>query len=269
MSAKHNLHVAHQIPSHISPAWVVAALHDHDTTLTLQALSCGHEKAPSTEPTILKDTYWYPPDQYPVETYHVTECITLFPGIGQYGKKYITFPVCYQNTRQGIKTRADAAAGVTLRAEYRVVANGELGSEVEGEGMGVGDAQWVLVEDVEVSCAWWLMPFVKGKMEQAHRDLCRMVIEKIEKMRTSGWEGHDPVAFGPHGVASRHDSRMEGMEDINTGFAHETREHYAKPQPVVFGQTHQDVPRSADANAIDSQRMQMPDGPLPEKVIYG
>jgi len=269
MSAKHNLHVAHHLPSHISPASVVAALHDHDTTLTLQALSCGYETAPNTAEATLKDTYWYPPDQYPVATYHVSECITWFPGIGQYGKKYITFPVCYQNTRQGIKTRADAAAGVILRAEYRVVANGELGSEVEGEGMGVGDAQFVLVEDVEVSCAWWLMPFVKGKMEEGHRNLCRMVIEKVEKMVSEGWEGHDPAAFGLHGAASRHDSRIEGMDDVNTGFAQETREHYAKPQPVVFGQTHQDVLRYADADVMEEERPHMPAGPLPEKVTYG
>ncbi|KAH8627967.1 hypothetical protein IG631_17735 [Alternaria alternata] len=268
MSAKHNLHVAHHIPPHMSPAWVIAALHDHETALTLQALTCGHEKAPSTAPSTLKDTYWYPPDQYPITTYHVTECITLFPGIGQYGKKYITFPSCFQDTRQGIKTRADAAAGVIVRAEFRVVANGEAGSEVEGEGMGVGDAQWVLVEDVEVSCAWWLMPFVKGKMEQAHRDVCRKVIEKTDKLRSTGWVGRDPVALGEHGVVSRQDSKVEGTEDVNTGFAQETRQHYAKPQPVVFGQTHQDIPGPVEADAVESQRTDMVAGPLPDKITY-
>jgi hypothetical protein len=247
---------------------VIAALHDHETALTLQALTCGHEKAPSTAPSTLKDTYWFPPDQYPITTYNVTECITLFPGIGQYGKKYITFPSCFQDTRQGIKTRADAAAGVILRAEFRVVANGELGSEVEGEGMGVGDAQWVLVEDVEVSCAWWLMPFVKGKMEEAHQDVCRKVIERTEKMRSSGWAGDDPVAFGAHGVLNRSESKIEGAEDVNTGFAQETRERYAKPQPVVFGQTHQDVPGPVEGDVVDPQQRDMPDAPLPDKIVY-
>ncbi|KNG51778.1 hypothetical protein DDE82_008485 [Stemphylium lycopersici] len=268
MSSKHNLHVASRIPRHMSPTDVIAALHDHETALTLQALTCGHEKAPSTAPGTLKDTYWYPPDQYPITTYHVTECITWFPGIGSYGKKYIKFPSCFQDTRQGIKTRADAAAGVIVRAEFRVVANGEAGSEVEGEGMGVGDAQWILVEDVEVTCSWWLMPFVKGKMEEAHRDVCDKIIAKVEQRRNPGWAGNDPIAFGEHGMIKRQDSKADGALDINTGFAQETRNHYGKPQPVVFGQTHLDASGPVEADALEAQRAYMPAAPLPDKIIY-
>jgi hypothetical protein len=66
-----------------------------------------------------------------------------------------------------------------LRAEFRVIEGSNLDAEVEGEGEGLGDVDWVLVEDVEVQCSWWMMPFVRGKMEQAHRDICRKVIEKV------------------------------------------------------------------------------------------
>ena len=41
----------------------------------------------------------------------------------------------------------------------------------------------MLVEDVEVICSWWKMPFVKGKMEAAHRDICKKVIEKVEMLK--------------------------------------------------------------------------------------
>lgn len=181
MSAKHHLHVAFSIPPHLHPSEVIAALHDHNTALTLQALTTGHEKLPNTASETLKDTYWYPTDINPVQTYSVTECVTILPGFGQWGKKNITFPSCFQNIPTGIKTRADAS-GVTVRADYRVIKGG-ADSEVEGEGQGIGDAEWVLVEDAEVSCSWWLMPFVKGKMEQAHRDICRKVIEKVEMQR--------------------------------------------------------------------------------------
>ncbi|EUC40160.1 hypothetical protein COCMIDRAFT_9907 [Bipolaris oryzae ATCC 44560] len=253
MGSKHYLHVAHQIPPHMHPTEVIATLHNHETALTLQALTCGHTKAPSTSPSTLKDTYWYPPDQYPVSTYNVTECITWFPGIGELGKKYITFPSCFQDTRQGLKTRADAAAGVTVRAEFRVVENGEAGSEVEGEGMGVGDARWVLVEDVEVTCAWYLMPFVKGKMELAHRDVCRKIIDRVEHRKRSSMT-----------AVQRQDSGADGTEDLNTGFLQETREHYKKPQPVQFGQTHQAV----EADAVDTQRTAIPSADLPDKITY-
>lgn len=181
MSAKHNLHIAVSIPPHLHPSEVIAALHDHNTALTLQALTTGHEKLPNTAPETLKDTYWYPTDLNPIHTYSVTECVTVLPGLGQWGRKNITFPSCFQNIPSGIKTRADAS-GVIVRADYRVIKGG-ADSEVEGEGQGIGDAEWVLVEDAEVSCSWWLMPFVKGKMEQAHRDICRKVLEKVEMQR--------------------------------------------------------------------------------------
>ncbi|KAF1836509.1 hypothetical protein BDW02DRAFT_566937 [Decorospora gaudefroyi] len=265
MSAKHNLHVAHWIPSHISPSLVVAALHDHTTALTLQALTTKHTRAPSTAAETLRDTYWYPPDQYPINTYHVTECITLLPGIGERGKKYLTFPSCFQDTRQGIKTRADAAAGVTVRAEFRVVANGEAGSEVEGEGMGVGDAEWVLVEDVEVSCSWWLMPFVRGKMEQAHRDVCRKIIERVVKMRESGWNGRDPVEFGVDGAVRKEE---DVDEDIHTGFAQETRQRYNKSLPVASGSASRDMTGSMETDTLETGRVEMPPQHLPDKITY-
>lgn len=181
MSAKYHLHIAAQIPSHLAPAEVIAALQDHSTTLSLQALTTGHEKLPSTAPETLKDTYWYPTDLNPVHTYNVTECVTIVPGVGQLGKKVVTFPSCYQDIPTGIKSRADVS-GITVRADYRVIKGG-IDGEVDGEGQGIGDAEWVLVEDAEVSCSWWLMPFVKSKMEQAHRDICRKVIEKVEMQR--------------------------------------------------------------------------------------
>jgi hypothetical protein len=266
MTAKHNLHVAAPIPRSLDPKFVIAALHEHEPVLTLQALTCGHKKAPSTAHTTLKDTYWYPPDQYPVATYHVTEVITLLPFLGERGKKYLTFPSCFQDTRQGIKTRADAAAGIIVRAEFRVVENGEVGSEVAGEGMGVGDAKWVLVEDVEVSCAWWLMPFVRGKMEQAHQGICEKVVERVVKMRELGWVGNASVQSREAGLAQQRKGEEE--EDIHTGFAQETRQHYETPDPVVYGQTHRNTEGLVEADAQETQRVEMPAAPLPEKITY-
>lgn len=175
--AKHNYHVGAPIPPHIAPAEVIAALHDHNTCLTLQALTTGHEKQSETSPETRKDTFWYPTDINPIETYHVTEIIAWFPYFA-WGKYNLTFPSCFQNTPHGLKTRADAS-GVILRAEFRVIKGGSGEGEVDGEGAGLGDVEWVLVEDVEVQCSWYMMPFVKGKMEQAHRDICRKVVEKV------------------------------------------------------------------------------------------
>ncbi|KAF2682887.1 hypothetical protein K458DRAFT_419134 [Lentithecium fluviatile CBS 122367] len=175
--AKHNYHTAAALPPSLTPEDIIAALHDHNTCLTLQALTTGHTKLPSTSAEVQKDTWWYPPDLNPITTYHVTETIQWLPGV-QWGRYAFTFPTCFQNTRHGLKTRADAS-GVLLRAEFRVIRGSMSEGEVDGEGEGLGEVEWVLVEDVEVQCSWWMMPFVRGKMEGAHRDICRKVVEMV------------------------------------------------------------------------------------------
>jgi hypothetical protein len=245
MSAKHHLHTASSIPAHISPSVVIAALHDHNTTLSLQALTQGHSKLPSTNAKTLRDTYWYPTDLNPVTSYLVTEVITFLPGVGEWGKKYIKFPSCFQDTPTGVRSRADAS-GVIVRAEFRVVRGG-AGAEVEGEGGGIGDAEWVLVEDVEVTCSWWMMPFVKGKMEEAHRGICAKLVEKVEmehQQRVVAGVEFD----GRHSVESPH----KGQGRYNTD----------KDLPGV-------PPHSGafEVDAQETQRMEMP-AIVPEKITY-
>jgi len=245
MSAKHHLHTAAAVPAHISPSTVLAALHDHNTALTLQALTQGHEKLPSTDAHILKDTYWYPTDRNYVHSYKVTEVITFLPGIGEWGKKYLSFPTCFQDTPTGLKTRADTN-GVVLRAEFRIVRGGAE-AEIEGEGGGVGDAEWVLVEDVEVACAWYLMPFVKGKMEQAHRGICTKVIEKVTMEH-----GQSAVAHRGMGVRYSADSLHKGAGRLDKG-------KHAPNVPVqpqgVF-----------EVDGLNTQRIELPAADVPDKV---
>jgi hypothetical protein len=175
--AKHNYHTAAPLPPHISPAAVLAALHDHSTCLTLQALTCGHEPLPNTDPATLKDPFWYPTDKYLASTYSVTGTIAYLPWFS-WAKYDLTFPTVFQSTPQGLKTRADTG-GVVLRAEFRVLEGSMIEGVVEGEGEGVGNLEWVLAGDVEVVCAWWMMPLVRAKMEETHRDICRKVVEKV------------------------------------------------------------------------------------------
>lgn len=107
----------------------------------------------------------------------------MVPGVGNWAKKEISFPSCFQDTPTGLKTRANAPAGVLLRAEFRVIKGGADEGEVEGEGEGIGLAEWVLAEDIELQCAWYMMPFVRKSMEAAHKDICRKIVEKVEMTR--------------------------------------------------------------------------------------
>lgn len=164
MSAKHKLHIEAPIPSHIPPSYIIAELYDHNTIITLQSLTTGHKNLPSTELAILDDSYWLPINSHPVKSYEVTECIFALPGAGEWGKIYITFPSTFQNIKYGVKSRGDAP-GVIVRAEFRV--------ERSEQG-----PRWKLVEDMEVSCHRLLTPFVKWKVEEAHRGIVGKIIEK-------------------------------------------------------------------------------------------
>lgn len=177
MLAKYNYHTAAPIPAHVSRDHVIAALHDHATCLTLQALTTTHSLLPETDPATLKDTFWYPPDRYPVISYLITENIAFIPRFS-WANYSLSFPSVFQNTPAGLKTRADTGS-VLLRAEFRVLDGSAMEGVVEGEGEGLGEVDLVLVEDVQVVCAWWMMPLVRGKMEEAHRDICRKVVEKV------------------------------------------------------------------------------------------
>lgn len=184
MSAKHHLRVSARIPPSIPPSTVIAALHDHNTALSLQALTTGHKNLSSpAAPETLQDPYWLQPiDTNPVESYEVKECIFALPGAGEWGRWCITFPACFQNTQDGIKSRADASGGVVVRGDFRVVEErilDERDRDGDGDEQRPGRNGWVLVEDIEVTCSWWLMPFVKSKMEQAHRELVHKIIEKV------------------------------------------------------------------------------------------
>ncbi|CAI6238592.1 unnamed protein product [Periconia digitata] len=180
--AKHHYHTAAPIPTSLSPADVIEALHDHNNALSLQALTTGHSPIDTLDPQIRKDTFWYPPDIHPIQGYSVTEVITYMPYFS-WGRYNLTFPTNFQNTPNGLKTRADAS-GVILRAEFRVLRGDSAESVVDGEGAGLGDVEFVLVEDVEVQCSWYMMPFVRSKMEAAHADICRKVVEKVIMEKT-------------------------------------------------------------------------------------
>ncbi|KAF2816882.1 uncharacterized protein BDZ99DRAFT_456687 [Mytilinidion resinicola] len=178
--SSHTLHVAALIPANISPSDIIATLHNHTNCLTVQSLTCGHQEVPAHD-DVQSDPYFAPTSSAPpapLKSYEVTEVVTIVPGIGDWGKKTIKFFSHFQDTATGLRTRADASMGVVLHAEYRVQPGGADG-EVDGEGEGIGYAEWVLAEEVTVECSWWLMPLVKGNVYKAHRDMVRKLVEQV------------------------------------------------------------------------------------------
>jgi len=68
---------------------------------------------------------------------------------------------------------------VIVRGSFTVERAG-ADNEVDGENMGVGYVEWVLVERATLECAGWMMPFVKRQFDSEHNDLVRLLVEKIQ-----------------------------------------------------------------------------------------
>jgi hypothetical protein len=107
---------------------------------------------------------------------------------------------------------------------------------------------------VEVTCSWWLMPFVKGKMEQAHRGICDKVIEKVmmEQQQRA-------IAGVEHGRHSSVESPNKGKSRVN-------------PDKDLPGVPQQDIHGGAEGvyevDGLGSQRVEMPADAPPEKITY-
>lgn len=167
---EHSLRISVPVPAKISPENVLSVLHDHGRMMSMQPLVTHWEELPS-EPGS------------PTKRYSFTEAIPILPFLGAWGSKAITSEATFENTEDGVRSVADAPAGVVVRAEWRIEHakddGGRSGADKE-EHDEQNKIDWVLTEDVSVECAAVLMWFVKGQMEQAHQDICRKVLESAE-----------------------------------------------------------------------------------------
>jgi len=176
----HHLIVSAPLPADLSGEEVIAALHDHGILMKVHPLTTDFTLLESTPTETLKYPHWsQPSSDDTVKTYTVSERVTFIPYIGEYGQTTVRSSQSYQNTSDGVRPMALAPAGVTAKTHLRVISSHDHTAGAEGEDK--TDGQWVLQEDAQVECAWYLMPLMRGTYEDAHRDLCSRILEKISR----------------------------------------------------------------------------------------
>lgn len=155
----HN-HLATPIPGDVDPAAVIQILHDHDFILSLNQIVTHHEKIRQEG------------DKH---VYNVTESIPIIPPIW---KRSVNFQATFENQKDGVWTWVQAPMGVTMSAKYSV-------KLVErGEGVGdVGEAGWLLNEEIEASCSVLLKAFVEKTMLNSHRNMQKRFIERAREAK--------------------------------------------------------------------------------------
>lgn len=206
MRKQHSATIRTGLPRYIPPEEVVAALRTYAPIMRNQPLVTHYE--PGTElAESIADPFFYGGcpvahpkgmrygngtrsssdrdyGEGPFETYDVYERIPLIPGLAS---KEISFPVTFQDAPGGIRCRADAPGGVTLWAEFKVQPRPRTGggaspaASVAGEWEAEVDRrrEHELVEWVTVETNALLMPFVARTMEEAHREICRKVVDEV------------------------------------------------------------------------------------------
>ncbi|KFH42658.1 hypothetical protein ACRE_066050 [Hapsidospora chrysogenum ATCC 11550] len=198
MRVQRHLSIAVPIPPSLPPSVVIAVLQTVSPVIrNLGTLSRYEETAAGGDPVASDPFFHTPPGSGPVTSYQIFELITLAPGL----TKEVTYPAYFQRVGDGVRCRANGAAGITGWCEFivrpRQVADSPEGSASTpstvadgGGGIGAGPEEYELHESIVVEANSLLMPFVCHTMGVAHRGLCDKVLqEAADKFsETQGWD---------------------------------------------------------------------------------
>ncbi|KAF2745472.1 hypothetical protein M011DRAFT_137343 [Sporormia fimetaria CBS 119925] len=161
------------IPSFIPRQLAIDILHSHGEIIELNPLVTGFEpiKAPRDAPA----------DEFYSTWYEISERIQYVPGVGRLGSGKIKFKGCFHDMPWGLQTHIYAPAGVDLRNKWQICGNQpgepaetrELGIDAPVEGL-------YLREDIQITCNFSMVSFVKKETKAASKVLVERLIKKAE-----------------------------------------------------------------------------------------
>ncbi|KAF7543387.1 hypothetical protein G7Z17_g10783 [Cylindrodendrum hubeiense] len=169
------------IPGNLPPAALITSVQSYIPFLSNhKTMTRYNENTPNPE-AIANDPFFDPPWDDSIRFFEVTELVTLAPGLS----KEVTYQVVFQRIPDGVRSRAEAPAGVVIRAEYtvrpRLGPTSPAGSDSTGSTVtAVGD-EYEMHEDVAVDANSLMMPFIVGSVVTAHRTICMGVIDEVCK----------------------------------------------------------------------------------------
>lgn len=171
------------IPPSLPQASVLSALHAYEPLITANPFVARFESRPVDVPSLVSDPF-FTSDGLRLQSYIVYDRVPLIPGVVH---KAVVIPCTFQSFDAGVRCRADAAGGVTVRSSYEVRRKGETppGDNDETNGRVVGHdgdgEEWELVEKARIECASWMKPFVTRSFGTAHKEILERVIKEVEK----------------------------------------------------------------------------------------
>ncbi|KAK7426849.1 hypothetical protein QQZ08_006595 [Neonectria magnoliae] len=170
------------IPGNLPPGVVLASVQSFIPFLDNHKTMTRYNETPPRPESIANDPFFSLGDDT-LRFYQASELVTLAPGLS----KEVTYHVVFQRISDGMRTRAEAPAGVVIRAEYTVRPRpnptSPAGSDSTGTGStitAVGD-EYELHEDVVVEANSLMMPFIIDSVVTAHHTICVGVIDEVAK----------------------------------------------------------------------------------------
>jgi hypothetical protein len=161
------------LPPGVPRLLAIDMLHSHGEIIELNPLVLEHHpvKAPKNAA----------PDEFFAVWHEITERIQYIPGMGKMGSGKISFKGVFHDMPWGLQTHIYAPAGVDLRNKYQIKGNQpgepreprELGDRAPLDGL-------YLQEDIEITCNFTMIPFVKKSMKAAAAVLVARLVKKAE-----------------------------------------------------------------------------------------
>ncbi|KAH6895134.1 hypothetical protein B0T10DRAFT_455408 [Thelonectria olida] len=168
------------LPANIPPTVVLSVMQSCIPFMTTsKTIISFTEQAP--DPSVAADDPFFGPWDDSFRCFQCQEVISLAPRLS----KTIEYQVLFKPTPDGVRTRAAAAAGVTIRSDYSVRPRpgptSPAGSDSTGSSVTVVGDEYELNEDMSIEANSLLMQFVTGKALDAHQHIVNAIIDQITK----------------------------------------------------------------------------------------
>lgn len=167
------------IPSHLEPATVLSALHLYEPLITANPYLVKYERRAVPLQDLVDDPFFLA-DGLKLQAFVVHDRVPIIPGVAS---KVVVIPCVFQSFNAGVRCRAEAQGGVTVRSSYEVRRRGEVpfgpgekGAAATGQG---GSHEWELVELAVIECGSLVKPFVKHSFASAHREILQRVVNDV------------------------------------------------------------------------------------------
>ena len=181
------------IPPDLDPEPVLQALHTFEPLITANPFLARYERRPVPLEDLVDDPF-FRVDGQKLQAFIVHDRVPIIPGAGSWASKDVSIPCVFQSFERGVRCRAEAQAGVTVRSSYEVRRRGEVqaggatttGSPPRDETPDhYGETPgFELVEIARVECGTLVRAFVRRSFASAHQEILQRVVDSIRRVHS-------------------------------------------------------------------------------------